>query len=538
MFTRAALLSATALLGALLGLTPASAVAAPVPGAFEAFAPSPAQLQFGAVDVHFGGNPQQSVQLANGTPAPVAVFSATITGADASSFQISGDGCSAQVVEAQQSCSVDVTFLAQRGPHSAALELLTGEGPITVALSAEGITGTLSASPDPLSFAPLPYTPPGSFEGQYNENESVNVSNSQAGTQIESISISGPDASSFSVQWSNCEHTLLGAGNSCGVSVGFAASSPGLKQASLVLDSDSGTPLVVALQAQALNGPRIAVDALQALLGDVPLGSSAQHTIAISNSGDYPLVIQQAFRISGTPLMFPILSDTCSRSMLNPGASCTLTVGFSPSTVGEKDASIVFITNTSPITVVGIDGVGVPPAQPLARTPDPTPPPAAQAGEPPAASQPIGPGAPSTSELPRAFAASPHSLAPERAPHLYGFTARAGFDTGFVARCPAPLQSCQAIGVLSARWPAGTSRVLAYARTSAPLLLGSTSTQLRGGQASRVRIPLYTRAVDLLRRRGQLHANLQTIVRAGGRVIAERTQVVTLSAPARWARAR
>ena len=87
------------------------------------------------------------------------------------------------------------------------------------------------------------------------------------------------------------------------------------------------------------------------------------------------------------------------------------------------------------------------------------------------------------------------------------------------ARCPAQVQSCQAIGVLSARWPAGTSRVLAYARTSAPLLLGSTSTQLRGGQASRVRIPLYTRAVDLLRRRGQLHANLQTIVRAGGRVI-------------------
>jgi hypothetical protein len=538
MFTRAALLSATVLLGALLGVTPASAVAAPPVPASEVFAPSPAQLEFGAIDVHFGGNQQQSVQLANGSPAPVAVLSATISGANASSFQISSDPCSGQIVEPAQSCSVEVTALALRGPQSATLELLTGEGPITVPLSAEGITGTLSAGPDPLSFAPLPYTPPGSFEGQYNENESVSVNNSQAGTQIESISIAGPDASSFSIQWSNCEHTLLGAGNSCSVSVLFAASSPGLKQASLVLDSDSSTPLVVPLKALALNGPKMSVDTTQALLGDVAIGAFAQHAIAVSNSGDYPLVIQQAFRISGTPLMFPILSDTCSRTMLQPGASCTLTVGFSPTTLGEKDASIVFITNTSPITVVGIDGVGVPPAQPLARTPDLTPPPAAQTAERPAAGAPPGSGAQASSVVSGAFAASPQSLAAERAPHLYGFTARTGFDTGFVARCPARLKSCEAIGVLTARWPAGSSRVLAYARTSAPLLLGSTSTQLRSGQASRVRIPLYGRALAMLRRRGHLSAKLQTIVRADGRVIAERTLVVTLSAPRRSARDR
>jgi hypothetical protein len=531
MFNRAALLSAIMLLGALLGATPATAGAAPPPPP-EAFAPSSAQLEFGDVDLHFGSSPNQSVQFSNGTQLPVPVFSATIAGPNASSFQIAGDGCSGQLVQATQSCSVEVGFQAQRGPQSATLQLFTGEGPVEVALSGSGITGTLSANPNPVHFSPIPFTPPGSFEGEYNENEQVNINNSQdAGTQIESVSITGPDASSFSIQYGNCEHNLLAPNKWCDDSVRFAPSSPGLKHASLVLEGDSSTPLVVPLEGQALNGPQVNVDSTQALLGDVAIGSSTQHTVAVSNSGDYPLVIQQAFRISGTPLMFPILSDTCSRLMLKPGASCTLTVGFTPTTLGEKDASILFITNASPITVIGIDGVGVRPVEALASSPSLSSPAAAQTGEAPAAGESPAATSSSNGEGSGAGGAPVQALAVAKLPRLLGAAGRAALDTGLLAQCPPQLQGCKALSVVTGSVPLHSSRAPSRHGRSTPVLLGSVSSTLRAGQSARLRVPLNRRGLALLAHRGHLRVTIKTVVRAGGKVVGERTQAVRLVAP-------
>ncbi len=230
--------------------------------------------------------------------------------------------------------------------------------------------GALSANPGSLDFSPIPYSSQNSHEGEQNESEEVTILNGPTGsTQIEAVSIAGPDASSFSVQWGNCEHDQLGPGNSCNMSIRFQPLSPGLKQARLTIASDSASsPLVVELEGTGLYGPRISLNSDQALLGEVTLGSSTSHTIVLTNTGDYPLGVQQAFRVSGTPLMFPVLSDTCSGQVVYPAATCAVTVGFEPTTPGEKDASILFITSSSlPVTVAGIDGVGVQPAtQPAA----------------------------------------------------------------------------------------------------------------------------------------------------------------------------
>ena len=163
------------------------------------------------------------------------------------------------------------------------------------------------------------------------------------------------------MQWGNCEHDQLGPSNTCNMSIRFQPVSPGPQHAQLTIDSDSPSgPLVVGLDGVGLYGPRIGLNTDQALLGNVTLGSSASQAIVLTNTGDYPLAVQQAFRVSGTPLMFPILSDTCSGQVVYPNATCAVTVGFTPTTPGEKDASILFITSSSlPVTVVGIDGVGV-----------------------------------------------------------------------------------------------------------------------------------------------------------------------------------
>src|ERR1700692_1969406 len=71
---------------------------------------SPAQLEYGAVDLHFGGNPQQNVKLTNNTVESLLVTGAELSGADASNFQIVNDGCSAAFVGAGENCSLEVEF--------------------------------------------------------------------------------------------------------------------------------------------------------------------------------------------------------------------------------------------------------------------------------------------------------------------------------------------------------------------------------------------------------------------------------------------
>ncbi len=224
-------------------------------------------------------------------------------------------------------------------------------------------TAMLSPNQSTLAFAAIPYTGSGAHEeGGENETEEIKLTDTaNASAEIESVSITGPGASSYSIQWGNCEHDYMQAGNNCTMGIRFEPVALGANDAQLVIDSDAtNSPLTIPLQGEGLRGPKLSLSSTQALLGEVALGASAWHTFTLTNSGDYRLGVQQAFLVSGTPLMFPVLSDTCGGQVIAPGASCAVTVGFQPTTLGEKDASVIIITSSAlPVSVVGVDGIGV-----------------------------------------------------------------------------------------------------------------------------------------------------------------------------------
>jgi hypothetical protein len=527
MFRRAAVISSLTLLGVLLAVAPALASVG--------LSASSNQLEFGDVDLHYGGSPRQSVNFLGTSPiTPTTIESATVEGAEAVSFQIVSDGCSGDQLEIGQGCSIEVEFDAGgvRGMHTATLALATSEGPLDIALSGDAATGTLTASPDPLSFAAIPYTAPGSHsEGENSETEQIELQNSaNASTRIASTSIVGADASSFSIQWDCGEGDVLGTSNSCNVGVRFQPTSTGPKSASLVIDSDSPSgPLVVPLQGEGLNGPKLSLSTTQALLGDVTLGSSAQQILGVTNTGDYPLLIQRTFLVSGTPLMFPVLADSCSGQILYPAESCAITVGFQPTTLGEKDASLLFITNAPAIGVAGFDGVGVhagsesslaisstasaaSDSTSLAPPPPPPPPP------------PLADSAPASEE---GTLVSPATLTAERAPRLYTLLGRSTLDPGADVQCPAGASGCEALSYIVASRSAHGS-ASGFGRT--PALLGSASVQLRSGQGAHVRIPLTQHAAALLRALGHLRLRVGVVVQSDGAIVAEHSWTVRLAA--------
>ena len=497
MFKRAALLSVLMLFGVLLGASPALATID--------LSPSTPQLEFGEVDVHYGGSPRQSVSFSDvELLGSTLIEAASITGPGSADFQIVSDGCSGVELEIGKGCSIEVGFdpHGAAGTRTASLALLTSEGPVEVALSGTGATGTLSASPSSLSFSGIPFTAPGSHnEGEYNATEGFQIENSaNASTKIEAASITGADASSFSIQW-NCEGAVIGAGSSCGMGIRFQPTSPGPQSASLVIDNDSGTPLVVPLAGEGLHGPQLSLDSVQALLGAVPLGSSAHHTFNLANTGDYPLFVERDFVVTGTPLMFPSLADSCSGQILYPSESCSITIAFRPTTLGEKSAALLFITNTPAITVAGLDGTGVAANEAsTARSIEPTDAPA-ESGP---AVTPAPAAAPSLSVAPAPT--TPATIASGGPPRLLSLLGHSTLDPGANVQCPpAQTRGCEALSLLV---PVAGSHSSAWRFGHPPALLGSALVQLRAGQGMHVRVPLSRRASARLKLLGHLRVRV------------------------------
>jgi hypothetical protein len=489
------MLGLVTLTGMLAGVAPALA---------SQLTPAPSTVGFGPVEVYSGGSPSQSILFNNESLSVTTVEWVRIIGPDAAEFSINPNYCTGEMLYTGWNCEVGVSFLHQSpGEKHATLELQETSGLVEVALTGTGLTGTLSAEPTPLSF-------PLTVDGRGGETEQVTIANANAGTHVEAVEIVGPDASSFSVAYDNCAHDNLSQNNTCEEGVRFSPTSPGEKTAEMIVTSDAtNSSFVIPLSGSGANGPQLSLSSDQVLLGEVLVGSSAPYTFTATNTGDYPLEIQKAFLVSGTPLMFPILSDTCGGQAIAVGASCTIAGNFQPTTTGQKDASIIIITESAggPIAV-GVDGTGV-----------------------------LG----SVTTSPSAATATPLSTpgfsGPVRAivaiPRLFGIPSRlpaGSVDTGIGASCPSSVVLCRVRTTITtslASHPSSASRV--GAAKNASMILGSTSSLLRGGQSSTVHARLSPVGIALLSHRHKLLVSIAvTITVPGGPpVMRSRTFVLT-----------
>jgi hypothetical protein len=245
-----------------------------------------------------------------------------------------------------------------RGPKNNATLELTDNAPETVDVPLLGtaLTGTLNV-PSSLDLGQQVINQGGS------NSQSVTVTdNYVASALVTNEQIIGPDAASFSINGGGCEGYNIGTGSTCQIYIQFNPTSAGVKNAQLEIDNDgTQSPLLVSLTGQGLNGPALTVGPSQAKYGNVTLGSSGSQTFTLGNAGDAPLQIQGVFLIAGSPQVFPISNDGCSGQQILPGSSCQLTVGFTPIAAGDKDGSLLLITNGSQpgVTIVGLDGTGV-----------------------------------------------------------------------------------------------------------------------------------------------------------------------------------
>jgi hypothetical protein len=311
--------------------------------------------------INFGSQPipsatPASVTLTNVGTAALSNISASIVGANTSDFQISGDGCSGQVLQPSSSCLITVTFSPQlAGVRNASLSVSDNAAgsPQLVTL-----TGTGVATTPPLTFSPAKLSWGNQALGSTSAAKKVTLTN-KTGVVVTGISwtVIGIDPSDFQVVAHTCGATLA-VKASCTIGVAFAPGAVGARLAVLsITDSASNSPQSVSLTGTGILPVTLTPTAEKFPATKVGVTSAAK-TVTIKNN------LPTFFTLSGTsftganPGDFAQSGTTCGGT-LGAGLTCTVSIKFTPTAKGSRVAILNLSDSaiTSPQTVA-LSGTG------------------------------------------------------------------------------------------------------------------------------------------------------------------------------------
>ncbi|MEN8263516.1 MAG: choice-of-anchor D domain-containing protein [Nitrospirota bacterium] len=352
----------------------------PVPDITVADSVSPAdnqQIPFGSITVTSSSN--QTVTVTNDGNANLTIGNIAQSNPTAAPFSILNNNCSGQTLSPSSSCTLTVRFSpSSTGTFSDSFDIPSNdsdENPVTVSISGTGdalpvpdITVTDSIAPtndQQISF--------GSITESSSSNQTVTVTNDgNANLTIGNIAQSNPTAAPFSILNNNCSGQTLSPSSSCTLTVRFSPSSTGTFSDSFDIPSNDSdeNPVTVSISGtgDALPVPDITVtDSIaptndqQMPFEDLAEGLTSDRTVTISNYGNANLNIGNIAQSNALAAPFSIINDNCSGQTFSPSSSCTLTVSFSPDTMGIFSDSFNIPSNDpdEDPTTVTVSGTGL-----------------------------------------------------------------------------------------------------------------------------------------------------------------------------------
>lgn len=320
---------------------------------------TPASLSMDPTVFDFGATPvgasssDQSFTVTNvgqATSGPIAVAT---NGTNAADFVVDSTTCGAGLAGGD-SCSISVHFTAgASGTLAGGLSATaTPGGTATAALQGEGLeAATLAISPTPFDFG---QTPIGDTSTAYSFVV-TNVGQTTSGTV--GVSLGGTSASDFTVKSSTCG-VALDAGDTCTVVLTFDSYYTGTYTASLTATAAPGGSATASLQAEAIVpayfNNNSTIDFNSVLVGS----SSGTQTVLLTNFGQQTSGVVHVALGGADAGDFAIDSNTCT-GVLVGGASCSVTLHFSPTALGARTATLTESANPGGIQTNTLQGTGV-----------------------------------------------------------------------------------------------------------------------------------------------------------------------------------
>ncbi|MDX1532478.1 MAG: choice-of-anchor D domain-containing protein, partial [Rhodothermales bacterium] len=182
------------------------------------------------------------------------------------------------------------------------------------------------------------------------DTQTLTVSNAgDADLTVSDVAITGAEAASFT--FDGPTSFVLGPGEMQDFDVTFSPTSASAKSATLTVesDADNDTSLDVALSGngEPAPAPAVATDPTSLGFGSITVGSSNAKTLTVSNAGDADLTVSDVTIGGADAGAFSLAGGTPTSFTLAPGGSQDLSVVFSPSSAGDKSATLTIESDAS-----------------------------------------------------------------------------------------------------------------------------------------------------------------------------------------------
>jgi len=296
-----------------------------------------AVVYLSTIKINFGNqtvgvsSTSQSVMLTNNGNIALTISSIGIAGMNTADFSQTNN-CGSSVA-AGTNCTISVWFTpTATGPRSANVTIRTNaaKGTATISLSGTGVQPSILLSPASLIF-------PTQVVFTNSKSQTVTLTNSGLGIlKITKI------ASNGSFNQTNTCGSSVAAGSSCIFTVTFRPTAIGTLTGSIAITDNA----LLSPQKITLNGTGTYIQLAPTSLnfGNQPVGTkSLPKKITLSNKGSVAVSISD-ISVVGTNSSDFAETNTCGSS-LAAGASCFITVTFTPSAKGPRSASMAVSDN-------------------------------------------------------------------------------------------------------------------------------------------------------------------------------------------------
>jgi len=286
----------------------------------------------------------QTATLTNRGDGPLTIGGIAATG----DFKASSH-CPAVLLPGQ-SCSIGVSF----APHASGAQ----HGSLMVADDADATPGSEQTvrlngvGYQPIASLSATALSPGANLGGSAGGQVVTVTNTGDGAlTIRAIRITGVAAGDYT-QSNNCLRTIE-PGGSCAISVNFTPHGYGVRTATLTLSDDGlGGAQSIALRGTGTAGRPLLSNGFLNFGGDTVGNPTVPQNVVLFNAGNGPLSIGSLSLTSPDYAM----TTTCG-STLRAGASCTISVTFTPQATGARPGAVI-ITDAAGTQRISLSGVG------------------------------------------------------------------------------------------------------------------------------------------------------------------------------------
>lgn len=324
---------------------------------------SPTPHDFGDVVV---GSPSdaQDFTVENTGGSETSELTASISGGDASQFDITADDCTGASLAAGATCTVTVVMdPSSTGSKLASLSVDGSQlDPATASLSGNALADAdLGIDPVSRDFGSV-------TEGTQSSNTTFTVTN-EGGVDTGTITsaLGGTDAADFTIQNDSCDGITLAPEASCTVIVRFtpAVGSVGAKSASLNLTASPGGSTSAVLTADSLASGALTIEPTPHDFGDATVGSTGDsNTFTVTNTGGSATGAISVALGGSNPTDFPIVSggNGCQGVTLQPQGTCTISVNFAPTNSGGRSASLGVSAQPGGSAAASLSGNGLSPA--------------------------------------------------------------------------------------------------------------------------------------------------------------------------------